>query len=48
MFDEARRASNVRILIFWDGHSRGTKNMIDRCLAAGVPHEIISPQSAAS
>lgn len=47
MFDEARRAGDVRILIFWDGHSRGTKNMIDRCVAAGVPHEIISPQSAA-
>ena len=43
MFDEACRADDVRMLIFWDGRSRGTKNMIDRCVAAGIPHEIIRP-----
>ncbi|MHB8674657.1 MAG: SLOG family protein [Candidatus Limnocylindrales bacterium] len=48
MFEEACRADDVRILIFWDGRSRGTKNMIDRCVAAGMPHEIIRPDSASS
>jgi hypothetical protein len=48
MFNEARRAGDFRILIFWDGISRGTKNMIDRCVAAGLPHEVIRSDSASS
>lgn len=43
MFEEARQANDLRILIFWDGQSRGTKHMIDRCIAFGIPHEIIRP-----
>lgn len=48
MFNEARRAGDFRILIFWDGISLGTKNMIDRCVAAGLPHEVIRSDSASS
>lgn len=43
MFNEARGTTNFRILLFWDGQSRGTKNMIDRCVALNIPHEIIRP-----
>lgn len=29
------------VLAFWDGHSRGTKYVIDRCREAGVPLTVI-------
>lgn len=28
------------LIAFWDGHSRGTKNMIDEARAAGIPVRI--------
>lgn len=28
-------------LLFWDGKSRGTKNMIDELEAAGVPYQLV-------
>jgi hypothetical protein len=35
-------ASGVDLVIaFWDGKSRGTKNMIDRAKKAGVPVELV-------
>lgn len=43
MLNEARQAEDLRILMFWDGHSHGTKHMIDRCVALGIPHEIVRP-----
>jgi len=48
VIDEARRAKDYCILIFWDGSSRGTKNMIDRCVAARIPYEIIHSASPSS
>lgn len=45
MLNEARHAEDLRILMFWNEHSRGTKHMIDRCIALGIPHEIIRPDS---
>jgi len=48
MLEEARRAKDYCILIFWDGSSRGTKNMIDRCVAARIPYEIIHSASPSS
>ena len=29
------------LIAFWDGRSRGTKNMIDQATARGVPVEIL-------
>lgn len=46
MLEEAQRAKDYCILIFWDGSSRGTRNMIDHCVAAGIRHEIIRPSSS--
>ena len=28
------------VLIFWDGQSKGTKNVIDQCKSIGIKHEI--------
>ncbi len=43
MFEEARQFPNLLVLIFWDGHSRGTKHMIHLCTLAQLPHHIIRP-----
>lgn len=32
-----------KVLAFWDGTSRGTKDMIDRARQAGVPVEVVTP-----
>ena len=47
MFDEALCADDYRILMFWDGQSPWTKHMIDRCVVASIPHDIIRPDSTA-
>lgn len=44
MLEEARQHPNLLVLIFWDGHSRGTKHMIDLCTAANIPIRVIRPQ----
>ena len=46
IFEETLAEPEFTILIFWDGQSRGTKNMIDRCVAAHIPHTIIRPPSS--
>lgn len=43
MLQEARQHPNLMVVIFWDGQSRGTKHMIDLCVAAHLPHQIIQP-----
>jgi len=30
-----------RVVVFWDGESRGTKNMIDNALQVGIDPEIV-------
>lgn len=35
--DEMSASGLTLVLAFWDGMSRGTKDMIDRCEARGVP-----------
>lgn len=38
MLDETACSENPIVLIFWDGHSNGTKHMLDMCKKAGVPY----------
>ena len=33
------------VLIFWDGKSKGTKNVIDKCRNSGIEHKIYIFQS---
>ena len=32
------------VLAFWDGHSRGTKYVIDHCREMGVPVKVFAPR----
>lgn len=32
------------VLAFWDGHSRGTKFVIDKCRELGVPVKVFQPK----
>ncbi len=31
-----------QVLIFWDGHSRGTDYVMKRCQKEGIPHRVFS------
>ena len=37
-----------RVLVFWDGKSKGTLHSINLCRAAGKPMEIIRPEEKAA
>ena len=43
MFREALQDPSYRIVIFWDGQSRGTKHMMDLCRSQRIPFELIQP-----
>lgn len=38
MLTETMHSENHMVLIFWDGHSRGTKQMLDMCKRSKVPY----------
>jgi len=42
MLEETLAVSSYLILIFWDGHSRGTKHMIDACQARGARYSVVN------
>ena len=43
MLDEAQQHQTCLIYIFWDGHSKETKHLIDLCLARQITFELFTP-----
>ena len=46
--EEMAIAGASRLLAFWDGASRGTKDMINRAMEHRIPVEIFQPEDAIS